>query len=322
MQKVILDADPGIADAVAIAVALADPHLDVLALTAVGGRVPVAQAGRNLVSLIEALDPPKRPRIGINDSPDAAYDFVRFSERMGDEVDLNRQLNGETGLGDWLDRGAELHSSRGAAKLFLELTREYPGQIALITLGPLTSVALACEMDHEFLGRLQRLVCLGGTCGGPGDVTPAAEYNIAFNPEAARKVLRSPATKQLVPLDVGRQVVLSFEQLQRLELDDSRRTGRLLKALLPFGLRAHHQHLGMEGMCLPDLAALAAVACPRLFAGMTVALDVETEGHLTRGATVLDRRPKPRWRPNIDVLTDVDAQGVLDYLATTIAAAG
>ena len=131
-------------------------------------------------------------------------------------------------------------------------------------------------------------------------------------------VLRFPATKTLVPLDVSQRTMLTFEQFDRLKLTDETRCGHLLRQLIPFALRAHHQHLGVEGIWLPELTALASIARPKLFHRTTMAIDVETDGKLTRGMTVFDRRPRPSWRGNIDVLHDIDTQGVLDYLASII----
>lgn len=317
-QKLIIDADPGIGDALAIALAVLDPDLDVIALTAVGGNVSAVQAGRNLQSVIEALDPPKWPRIGVADSGQ------RLQEAEVDVADapgwLQRQrcLNGPEGLGDWKPNIADLHHPKDADKLMTELARQHPQEIVLLTLGPLTNLALACDRDTEFLSRLKGVVCLAGAVTAPGDITPAAEFNVAHHPEAARLVLRFPATKMLVPLDVSQRAILTFEQFDRLNLTDDTRCGHLLRQLLPFALRAHHQHLGVEGIWLPELTALAAVARPKLFQHVTLAVDVETEGKLTRGMTVFDRRPKPAWRDNIDVVTEVDTQGVLDYLTSSV----
>ncbi len=317
-QKVMIDCDPGVSDALAITLALSDPELEVVALTAVGGRVTAAQAGRNLMTLLEAVDPPRFPRLGVADFPDVEFERARFGERYGEDADFDRRLQGESGFGDWPVGDAELHHPRAAAKLMVDITREHPGQVTLITLGPLTNVALAMELDPEFPARLGGLVSFAGTWDGPGDVAPAAEFNICFNPVAARHALRCPTTKTLLPLNVARKAVLTFDRVQQLPVDDVCSCGRLLRSLLGFALRVQHEQLGMEGMWLHDLAAVAAVSHPELFTSQNLGVDIETEGHLTRGCTVFDRRPRPRWRPNIDVLTDMDSRGVLDYVVQTL----
>ncbi len=162
---------------------------------------------------------------------------------------------------------------------------------------------------------LKEIVVFGGSVRRGGDVTAAAEFNMYANPEAARTVLCSPATKTLVPLDICQKVVLTFEQYGRVKPPEGSPTGELLERLLPFAFRAHHQFLGLEGVALNELVALAAISQPRLFESEPMAVDVETSGELTRGMTVFDRRGIPNWQTNIDVLTEVDAQGVLDYFS-------
>lgn len=320
-QKLIIDADPGIGDALAIAIALLDPELDVIALTAVGGCVSSVQAGRNLQSVVEALDPAKWPRIGVADSGQRMQEAEVSCADSPAWQHGQRSLNGPEGLGDWKPSIADLHHPKDAAKLMTELARQHPQEVMLLTLGPLTNLALACDRDADFLGRLQGVVSLAGAVTAPGNITPAAEFNVRHHPEAARLVLRFPATKTLVPLDVSQKAVLTFEQFHRFNLTDETRCGHLLRQLIPYSLRAHHQHLGVEGIWLPELTALASITRPQLFQRVAMAVDVETEGQLSRGMTVFDRRAKPAWRHNLDVLHEVDAQGVLDYLTSIVARA-
>ena len=321
-QKVIIDADPGIGDALAIVTALVDPDLDVIALTAVGGCVSPSHAARNLQGIVEALDPPKWPRIGVSDAGQRLQEAEVLRQDTPEWQHRQRCLNGSEGLGEWRPSAVDLHHPKDGMKLMTELSRQYPHEIMLLTLGPLTNLALACDHDSEFLSRLRGVVCLAGAISSPGDVTPTAEFNVFHHPEAARTILKFPATKTLVPLDVSQRTTLTFEQFDRLGLTEETRAGRLLLQLIPYALRAHHQHLGVEGMRLAEVTALAAVVRPQLFHRSTMAVDVELDGELTRGATVFDRRAKPTWRSNIDVLHDVDSQGVLDYLTSTLGRKG
>jgi len=320
-QKLIIDADPGIGDALAITVALADPDLDLIALTAVGGCISPAQAGRNMHAIVESLDPPKWPRIGIGHAGRLSRE-AEGGQLIPEWLQLHRNLNGPEGMGEWRPTAADLHHTKDAVKLMIELSRQYPNEIVLLTLGPLTNLELACDLDAEFLSRLKGIVCLGGAVSTPGDVTPAAEFNVFCDSTAARIVLRYPATKTLVPLDASQRAVLTFEQFDRLGLSDATANGRMLQQLMPFALRAHHQHLGVEGMRLAEVTALASIARPDQFQRTTMSVDVEVEGELTRGMTVFDRRSNPTWRRNIDVLSDVDAQGVLDYLSEMLGREG
>lgn len=313
VQKLIIDADPGIGDALAIVVALADPELDVVGLTATAGCVSQDLASRNVHAIVEHLDPRKWPRIGSADVvagppwSDLLYPGVTSSA-----------LNGPAGLGDYDVQVADLHNAHPSPKLMIDLVRDDPNEITLLTLGPLVNVEMAAERAPEFLGLLNGLVCLGGSISAGGDVTAAAEFNIHAAPTAARNVLRSAATKTLVPLDVSSRPVLTFDQFDRVTDGVTTPAARFLKEILPYAFRAYHEHLGVEGVPLKELTALAAITRARMFEREEASVDVETSGELTRGMTVFDQRRIPEWPSNIDVVTDVDVQGVLDYLTTIV----
>jgi inosine-uridine nucleoside N-ribohydrolase len=156
---------------------------------------------------------------------------------------------------------------------------------------------------------VHRIVIMGGTVSGPGNVTPAAEFNMYCDPESARSVLLSHSTKTLIPLDVTNQVVLNYDLFNKLP-DESTRVGRFLRQILPPVFRAYRREFGLEGIHVHDLVALLAVTDPDLFTTEEMAGDVETMGDLTSGATVFDRRRVPAWRHNVEVATAVDAEGV------------
>ncbi len=306
-QKLIIDADPGIGDAVAIALAILDPKIDLLAVTASAGCISGRQATRNIQAVIQMLDPPKRPRVGASD------ELVAMAELTFAGTDIRwQQINGPNGLGDWEPQFSELHTPREASKLLVDLVKEHPDEITLLTLGPLTNVALAAEKSRDFLPGLRQLVCMAGSVEVGGDVTASAEFNAYVDPNAARTVLRSRITKFLVPLDVCRQFVLTASQYERLMSKLKPAVRELFRQLLPYSFRACHEVFGIEGLTLNEVVALAALTQPRLFEQTSMAIDVETTGDLTRGMTVFDRRGLRQWQANIDVMRNVDTQGVLD----------
>ncbi len=307
-RKLIIDADPGIGDALAIALAIADPALDVIGLTAVPGCVSGEWALRNLQTICTLIDPPKWPRIGGTEGPPCA--FPR-EEGLIDPV----FLNGETGLGDVNVPNVGLHHRVDAVRLLVDLVRDSPGEVNLLALGPLTNIVLAMERFPDFLSHLGSLICLCGAIGVNGDVTPAAEFNAYANPEALDMILDASSTMSLIPLPTSRQAVLSFEQYNRLQINGMTRLGRLVEDIVPFGLRSHREHLGQEGWPMAEVTALASLVEPQLFEWEYVPLFVELEGRFTRGMTLVDRRPRSPRAPNVKLLTDVDTQGVLDYLA-------
>ena len=309
-QKLLIDADPGIGDAVAIALAVADPDLEVVAVTGTAGRVAGEAASRNILTVISHLDPPRWPRFGQAEGPRKLG--------KGDQFFPNPQLlHGVHGLGDCPCPDVEHHQRHESAKVLIDCVRAAPDECVLLTLGPLTNVHRAVELFPDFLQNLKGLVCLGGSISAQGDLLAAVEFNIGADPEAARAVLTMMAVKVLVPLEVSRQMTLSFEQYQRLP-GQGRPIRRLLEQLIPYGLRASRQHLGLEGLLLPEVVALAAVTHPGLFEREEGILDVELHGELTRGMTVIDRRRAGPRESNISIMTAVEHQAVLDYLTRLV----
>jgi inosine-uridine nucleoside N-ribohydrolase len=298
---VILDVDPGIDDAVAVALALFDPRLEVVAITAVAGNVNAEQATRNVQAIVEQLDPPRLPRIGAAVHPER------------DPLVDARHVYGADGLGNSDFPVAELHHVHPSDKVITDEIRQAPDAVTIVALGPLTNIATVLRRDPSLAEQIGQLVIMGGTYRGPGNVTPAAEFNIYCDPMAAREVFRSKTTKTLIPLDVTSQVVMTFDLLDQLP-DESTRVGCFVRRILPYSFRAHRQLFGLEGTHLHDPVALMALLQPDLFETERLAGDVEVQGELTLGATVFDRRAAPQWRPNIDVATSVDSPAVIAAL--------
>ena len=311
-RKVILDVDPGIDDAVALTLALFDPQLEVVAVTAVAGNVSAEQATRNVQAVIEQLDPPRWPRIGAATAPehhlpaDGAY------------------LHGADGLGQTNFQVAELHHQHLAEKVISDEIRAAPEAVTIIALGPLTNIARAFRRDPVLASMVGQIIIRGGTVSGPGNVTPAADFNIYCDPVAAREVIRSATTKTMIPLDASNQIVLTYDLLDQLP-DESTKAGSFLRRLLPYYFRSHRQELALEGIHLHDVVALVAATHPELFTTEAMAGDVETTGEVTLGATVFDRRSLPQWRANMEVATKVDQAAVMDCILrglTTAAQSG
>lgn len=310
-RTLIIDADPGIRDALAIVLALLDPALDVVALTATRGNVTAAKATRNLECILEQVDPPKWPRLG------SAIKTTDLEPSCLTELGTTSSLDGRYGMGDIDFTMSELQHRHESVKLMIDMVHDNPNRITLLTLGPLTSVAAAAERSANFLNQLGSLVCLGGAVSDGGDVSSAAEFNIWTDPESARRVLNSPINKTLVPLEVSNSVMLSLEQFNRLQ-NPSSRALQFLQKIIPHAFRAHHQFLGQECLPLREVVAVAAVALPNLFQSQRMVVDVELGGHLCRGMTVADRRHRPQSIENVTVVTEVDGQGVLDYLTNLL----
>jgi inosine-uridine nucleoside N-ribohydrolase len=300
-RRVILDVDPGIDDAMALSWALFDPQLDVVAVTAVGGNCSPAQATRNMQAIVETLDPPRWPRLGGASEPDVSLP----SEGRG--------LYGPDGMGGVEFAVAERQHLHPAEKVICDEVRAAPDAITIVALGPLTNIARAFQRDPELPSLVGRVVIMGGTVSGPGNITPAAEFNIYCDPPSAQAVFRSPSTKTLIPLDVTNQVTLTYDLFNQLP-EESTKVGKFLRQILPGAYRGYRQQFGVEGIHCHDTVTLMAVAHPELFGTREMAGDVETMGELTRGMTVFDRRRAPAWRHNMEVAVEIQKEKVVEKI--------
>lgn len=299
-RKVILDVDPGVDDAVALCLALGAPSLDVVAVTATGGTVSPGQATENVQAIVEALDPPRWPRMGA---------------ALGDQIlraDA-RHLFGVNGLCGAHFAVAQRHHRHTSVKVLCDEVRAAPGELTIVATGPLSNIAAALQQQPDLASLVGHLIILGGTLAGPGNVTAAAEFNVYCDAESAQAVFRSPITKTVIPIDLTSRVVLDMDVLEKLPDEGSKR-GALLRKLLPGAFRAYRQQLGLEGIHLHDTVAVVAALRPELFTTERMHGDVETEGTLTYGVTVFDRRRLPESPPNMDVAVDMDTVGVRECI--------
>lgn len=308
-RKIIIDCDPGIDDAVALCMALFDPRLEVVAVTAVAGNVPAEQATLNVQAIVEQLDPPRYPRLGAASAPDVVA-----------SVD-SRHLHGQDGLGNAGLQVSQLARQHPSEKLICDEIRAAPNEVTLLCLGPLTNVARALARDPELVSLVGRIVILGGAVNGIGNITPSAEFNIYCDPLAARNVFRSATTKTLVPLDVTSQVHWSLDFFEQLPAETTR-AGKLLRKIVPFAFRAYRRELGLERLHIHDAVAVAAAVHPELFTTTELSGDVEISGDLTLGATVFDRRPNCRTRGDMEVALETDTNAVADCVVRSLSEAG
>lgn len=298
-QKVVLVSDPGIDGAFAVALALADPQLEVLGLLATAGNVSAEQATKNARILIDQLDPRRWPRLG---------------EALPIEYPLHgTQLHGQTGLGATDFPCAPLHHLVGSDKMLAELVRQNPKELTVVCLGPLTVVARAMDLCPELPSLVKRLVILGGTFHEPGDAGPVNEFHFTCDPKSARQVLRCEAPITLIPLDQMRRVLFSPTDLLGMPSDGSGAL-RFLRQIVPFGIAATANLYGIEGFYLKDVLGIVAVGRPDALHLRHAHVDVEVQGELTRGMSVFDQRPWSRATPNVEFAHDTDTQAVRKYI--------
>jgi non-specific riboncleoside hydrolase len=299
-RKIILDCDPGIDDALAICLALFDPRLEVLAITACAGNTDAGQATQNVHTLIERLDPPLMPRIG------AALD-----PGPGCAVSNGAELHGERGLGTAQWAPVSRQHSIPSDKLMIDRLRANPDKVTVICTGPLTGLAHALNRDPAIAGMIDQVIIAGGSVNHIGNVTPTAEFNIHFDPASARAVFHSPITKILLPLEITRRLEFGWELVERLPGKHTR-VGSILQELVPHLFRSTRQRLGLETVFFQAILPLIFANDSSLFSCQSMAGDVELSGELTRGTTVFDRRSPQSWRNNMEVVVDLEVESAMD----------
>ncbi|MFO0798080.1 MAG: nucleoside hydrolase [Gemmataceae bacterium] len=305
-RKIVLVADPGIDTAFAVALALADPSLEVVGLLPTAGNVSAEQATANVHTLIDVLDPPRWPKLA------AALPAMFDADGLA--------LHGPGGLGGVNFPTATRHALHPADKVLVELAHEHPREVTLVCLGPLTTLAAALDRDPTLPAVLSETVVVGGSWKVPGNAGPGSEFHFALDPDAARRVLHAELNPLLLPLDATRKLVFSPSDLLDLPNPDSR-TCQFLRQIVPYGIRASSALYGIEGYHLKDVLGVAAVALPGVVTADPRHADVEVRGELTRGMLVVDVRPKPAGPPTARVATDVSVGEVRQYIERTLKAA-
>jgi purine nucleosidase len=302
-RAIIIDTDPSPDDAVAFLVALASPEeLDVLAITTVAGNVPLPLTSKNALKALE-LAQLKAPVYAGASAP-----LVR-------PLITAEHAHGKTGFDgyDLPDPGTRL--AQGFAPdviVDLVMTRE-PGEVTLCCLAPLTNIALALAREPQLPPRLREIVLMGGSFSEGGNVTPAAEFNIYVDPEAASHVLQCGAPVTMIPLDCTHQALTTPTRLAKL-----RGIGTPLAEafyhLLKFNKTFDEQKYGTDGGPLHDATVITYLLKPDLFSGRTVHVDVECASELTLGMTVVDWWSVTDKPANVKVLRQIDAQGYFDLV--------
>lgn len=312
----LIDTDPGIDDALAILLALCSPGVPVEAITTVAGNVTVDRATTNLGHVLQVARPNPMPRLARG----AAAPLKRVLVTAG-------QVHGQDGLGN-LDRFVEPDGRprypapslplemRDGADLILEMAGRFGRDLVVVALGPLTNLALALERDARRLGRVGRIVVMGGAVTAAGNVTPAAEFNFYVDPEAAAAVFEAGLPLELVPLDVTRQVILRQADLSA---QLGRRPGPVARFVADFTLHgfAFGTERGDGGIVMHDPLAVGVALDPSLVGFEDLHVEIECEGRVTRGLSLADRRPIPAHRKrasNCRVALTVDAPRFLGLL--------
>jgi purine nucleosidase len=305
---IIIDTDPGQDDAVAILLAFASPEFDILGITAVAGNVPLALTEINARKICELAGRP-----GTKVFSGAVRPLLR-------SLVTAEHVHGRTGLdGPVLPEPTMPLQKQHAADFIVDtlMSRE-AGTVNLCVLGPMTNIAQALIREPRIASRIKRIVAMGGGFFEGGNVTPAAEFNIYVDPQAARMVFDSDIPITLIPLDCTHQALTSAVRVEKFR-SMKNKSGPAIAALLDFFERFDEQKYGTDSGPLHDPCVIAWLLRPELFQSRDVNVSIECESELTMGMTVIDWWGVTDRKRNATVCRSLNAQGFFDLLTERIA---
>lgn len=277
-KPVILDVDPGVDDALAILLALCSEELEVQALTIVNGNVPLKSGVENALKVLELAG---RGDVSV---------YEGAERPMRRNAVHAKAFHGETGLGEAVLPVPSICASSDAVDFLKNALRAEPGAVTVIALGPLTNLALAEQRDPGILQCAKEVVVMGGALQSPGNVAPHSEFNFFVDPDAARAVVRSGAALSLVPLDATRMAHLSQEEMQQQRKINSSPAAQFCEDATRVGMAIAERMSGGAVFYLHDPLAVATTIDASICDYEDYWIDIETEGELTAGQVVCDRR--------------------------------
>ena len=314
MQRIIIDTDPGVDDALAILLAMRSPELIIEAFTTVSGNVHVNQATQNLLTILGVLDLSEYPTI----SKGAEHPLVKSH--------INAEnVHGEDGLGNisklYTPNGKLIYppancsiTTHSAVDLILEKITQFPNELILVALGPLTNISLAIRKNAHRMRKLQGIVLMGGVFSEYGNITTTAEFNVYVDPHAAQEVFNSGIPIHIAPLDVTHQVILTGERLDAEIEGIENKISRFLTESTRACMTFYREYVGFYGLHIHDALPIGMLTHPNFFESVEAHVQVETEGTLTSGMTVADlRRERQDEMSNANVCINVDAEAFLNH---------
>jgi purine nucleosidase len=308
-RKIIIDTDPGQDDAAAIMLAFGSPdELDVLGITTVAGNVPLSLTSRNARIICELCE-----RTDIKVFAGADRPIVR-------KLVTAEHVHGKTGLdGPTLPEPTMPLQAQHSVDFIIETLRHEPeGTVTLCTLGPLTNIGLAFQKAPDIVPRIRELVMMGGGFFEGGNITPAAEFNIYVDPEAADIVFRSGVPIVMMPLDVTHQLLTRKDRVERMA-EIGTEPAKAMVEMLEFFERFDIEKYGSDGGPLHDPTTVAYLLKPELFKGRDCNVEIEVKSELTVGMTVVDWWHVTDRKRNAKVMRHVDANGFFDLLVERFA---
>lgn len=307
-RKIIIDTDPGQDDAVAILLALASPDdIDLLGITTVAGNVPLALTQKNARIVCELAG---RPDVKV---------FAGCDRPLRRDLVTAEYVHGKTGLDgpDLPDPTMALQDQHAVDFIIDTLRAEPEGSVTLCPLGPLTNIATAFERAPDIVGRVQDIVLMGGAYFEVGNVTPAAEFNIYVDPQAADIVFKSGIPITVMPLDVTHKALVTRARNDAFRALPGH-VGVAVAQMTDFFERYDIEKYGSEGAPLHDPTVIAYLIQPDLFSGRKINVEIETTSELTMGMTVADWWGVTDRAANALFIGDLDADGFFALLTDRI----
>ncbi len=308
-RKIIIDTDPGQDDAVAILLALASPaEIEVIGITAVAGNVPLPLTHKNARIICELAGKTDIPVYAGCDRP------------LAHELVTAEYVHGKSGLDgpDLPDPQMPLSDGHAVDFIIDTLRSEPSGSVTLCPIGPLTNIATAFQKAPDIIEKVQEIILMGGAYFEVGNVTPAAEFNIYVDPEAADIVFKSGAPIVVMPLDVTHKALVTKERNDAFR-DIGTPVGIAVARMTEFFERFDKEKYGSEGAPLHDPCVTAYLIKPDLFNGRHVNVEIETVSDLTRGMTVADWWNVTDRPANALFIGDVDSDGFFALLTERLA---
>ena len=308
VQKIIIDTDPGQDDAVAILLALASPdEIEVLGITAVAGNVPLYLTEKNARIVCELAG---RPDIGV---------YAGCARPLKRKLITAEHVHGKTGLDgpELPEPKIKLKEKHGVDFIIDTFMQEPKNSVSLCPLGPLTNIATAILKEPRITSRIKQIVLMGGAYFEVGNITPAAEFNIFVDPDAAKIVFASGIQIVVMPLDVTHKALVTT---QRNEAFRQLKTpvGVAVAEMTDFFERFDKEKYGSAGAPLHDPCVTAYLIDPTIFSGRKINVEIETESELTLGMTVADWWRVTDREPNAFFVGDLDANKFFNLLTNRL----
>ena len=305
-EKIILDCDPGHDDALALTMAIASEQIELLGVTTSAGNQTPDKTLNNALRMLTLLGVTDVPVAGGNHRP------LMRNLKIADYV------HGETGLdGADLPEPAFEPADQPAVELIADILRSQAEPITLVVTGPMTNIALFLRIHPELENKIKQIVFMGGAAG-QGNVEPTTEFNMAVDPEAAKIVINEGIPLVMAGLNVTLKAQIYPDDLEKIRKINNQVAQAITGQMEFYGKWYGQAEFGLAGTPVHDPCTIAYLLKPEIFETHTAYLDVETQGQLTAGETVVDFTGLMNQKPNAKILMDLDRQMFVDLIISLL----